>query len=112
LRESDTEILPSGACLYSATDMLGARCELHLSASNDLGVYTVHMSEAQLLAEMPNVGATFERRLSVGEGCTRREDNAILCEGGDTDDSSYEITVRFTRVADEVRRVERTVTTR
>jgi hypothetical protein len=110
LRESDTEIFPSGACLYSATDMLGHRCDLHLSASNDLGVYTVIMSEAQLLAAMPNVGDRFERPLFVGDGCTRRQDNAILCERGDTDDSSYEITVRFTRVADEVRRVPRAAT--
>lgn len=112
LRESDIEILPSGTCLYSGTDMLGDRCDLHLSASNDLGVYTVHMSEAQLLAAMPNVGATFERRLSLGDGCRRREDNAIICQRGDTDDSSYEVTVRFTRVADEVRRVPRSATTR
>jgi hypothetical protein len=61
---------------------------------------------------MPNVGDRFERPLFVGDGCTRRQDNAILCERGDTDDSSYEITVRFTRVADEVRRVPRAVTTR
>ena len=112
LRESDTEIFPTGACLYSATDMLGDRCDLNLSASNDLGVYTVIMSEAQLLAAMPNVGARFERRLFFGDGCTRRQDNAILCQRGDTDDSSYEITVRFTRVADDVRRVPRAVTTR
>ncbi|MBX3430262.1 MAG: hypothetical protein KF779_11845 [Hyphomonadaceae bacterium] len=112
LRESDVEIFPSGTCLYSGTDMLGDRCDLHLSSSNDLGVYVVHMSEAQLLAAMPHEGDTFERRLSIGDGCARSEDNAIICQRGDTDDASYVITVRFTRVADDVQRVPRAVTTR
>lgn len=108
LRESDIEILPSGACLFSPTDMLGDECDLRLGAGNDLGSYTVQMNEAELLAAMPNVGDTFQRRLPIGGGYTSRSDESIIGQRGDTDDASYEITIRFTRVADEVRRVPRT----
>lgn len=111
LRESDTELIPSGTCLYSATDMLGDRCDLRNGANNDLGVYSVQMSEAELVAAMPTVGATFERRLPIGGGYIRRWEGTLGGERGDTDDAGYEITIRFTRVADEVRLVPRSRTT-
>ena len=90
IREHDGDWFPSGACLYSATDILGHRCDLRLNESNDLGGYHLRMSTEELVAAMPSVGSTHEMLIPFSG-----------------EDSGYIMTLRFTRRPDLVEQVER-----